>query len=38
MPAPNAAAEHLLAAIARLPDVVPSGAFADVRKPPLVGE
>lgn len=35
MPSPDAAAESLIAAIERLTELVPSGAFADVRKPPL---
>ncbi|MCA9070917.1 MAG: SDR family NAD(P)-dependent oxidoreductase [Planctomycetaceae bacterium] len=35
MPTPNNAAPLLMDAMARLPDLVESGDFADVRKPPL---
>jgi len=35
MPGPEEAASRLLSVIDRLPDVVESGDFADVRKPPL---
>ncbi|MCG8584375.1 MAG: SDR family NAD(P)-dependent oxidoreductase [Pirellulales bacterium] len=37
MPTPDEAAKKLIAAIEQLPDLVPSGAFADIRKPPLAG-
>ena len=35
MPGPHDAADDLIAAIERLPDLVESGSFADIRKPPL---
>ena len=36
MPDPATAGQRILEAVDRLPDLIESGAFADVRKPPLI--